>query len=270
MANRTPRISEEQKDVIVALYEQGLSRLEVAARVGSVSGTITKILEERGVAIRPHFTRKIPPADVPVIAERYRSGEHIAALAATYGCTELVIRRVLDKHGMQRRDDRGRRREYTAEEVETIRRMAAEGESQSQIAAVLGSAQGTVSRLMRQQGIAPAWTGAAKRDRHYNWAGGRVKHPSGYWQVRLAPDDPLFGMANRSGYVMEHRLVVAREIGRPLRPEESVHHINGDRFDNRPENLQLHAGKHGSGQCYRCLDCGSTNVVAVEIAEPEP
>jgi hypothetical protein len=76
-----------------------------------------------------------------------------------------------------------------------------------------------------------------------NWKGGkRTGRTDGYVQV-YKPEHPGSSI---EGYVMEHRLVMESVLGRYLSGVEVVHHINGVRNDNRPENLQLFAsgGEH--------------------------
>lgn len=91
-----------------------------------------------------------------------------------------------------------------------------------------------------------------------SWRGGRQKS-DGYIIVKLQPDDFFYPMANKRGYVLEHRLVVARALGRCLQNWEIIHHkgqkYSGieNRSDNRyPDNLEItirgsHTREHSNG-----------------------
>lgn len=72
-----------------------------------------------------------------------------------------------------------------------------------------------------------------------SWKGGRHWSQGGYIWVRPYASDPCEGMATKDGYVPEHRLVMARHLGRPLTKDEIVHHKNFDKTDNRIKNLEI-------------------------------
>lgn len=74
------------------------------------------------------------------------------------------------------------------------------------------------------------WTARNRKTTRYWYVTAR-----GYVMLRK-PDHP---MAQKSGYVMEHRLVMAEYLGRLLGANEVVHHRNGVKTDNRIENLEL-------------------------------
>ena len=61
------------------------------------------------------------------------------------------------------------------------------------------------------------------------------------------------------GHIKEHRYIMEKNIGRQLREGESVHHKNGIRNDNRPENLELFISNHPAGQRGKDLVCPHCN-----------
>jgi hypothetical protein len=70
---------------------------------------------------------------------------------------------------------------------------------------------------------------------NFNWRGGRTKHHAGYLMIHR-PGHPRGG---EKGYVFEHILVMEGILGRHLAVDETVHHRNGIRDDNRSSNLEL-------------------------------
>ena len=103
-------------------------------------------------------------------------------------------------------------------------------------------------------------------DRHKNsvdWAVYGPRKDKRYIDI-YKPDHPL---CSKKGYVKEHRLVMESVIGRYLEPHETVHHKNGDRQDNRPENLELWSSRQPKGQ--RVEDKVAYAIEILELYAPE-
>jgi hypothetical protein len=87
--------------------------------------------------------------------------------------------------------------------------------------------------------------GRYTREKSSQWKGGRVVAGNGYVSIMVAtlPPEvqalarPMMIKSARAKYLLEHRINAAVMLGRPLTSEEIVHHRNGVKNDNRPENL---------------------------------
>lgn len=110
----------------------------------------------------------------------------------------------------------------------------------------------------------PSAAGRDMRGRHGNhargsknarWNSGKLRTAHGYVLVRVAPTHPrAFGppRLTRFKYAYEHDIVMERSLGRHLRKGEVVHHLNGHRDDNRPENLLVKTvSQHARGHVAR-------------------
>ena len=95
------------------------------------------------------------------------------------------------------------------------------------------------------------------RTKHH---GGRWVGPHGYVYryVRVLDGDGKM----RPRRFAEHRLVMERHIGRKLHGDENVHHINGDRADNRIENLELWSSSQPPGQRWQDKLAWAREIVA--------
>jgi hypothetical protein len=101
------------------------------------------------------------------------------------------------------------------------------------------------------------YSSSNKSKNNHNWRGGKYKSVYGYIYIR-APKEHPFKAAN--GYIFEHRLIMEQKIGRYLRKEEIVHHINGIKNDNRIENLiittrAIHNRIHAPKTICKIKDC---------------
>lgn len=182
--------------------------------------------------------------------EKYEAGASLPTLAREYGGSHVTVRNAMRRAGGATRPFKHLPwRSFTPEQLEDVIARWHAGEAQTRIAKDFGTDQTVISRLLIANGIEP---GPRKRNQrgenNSRWAGGRTSNASGYHAVRVDPADPLAVMRMQNGYVMEHRLVMARHLGRPLVSDESVHHVNGDRQDNRLENLELWVRSQPNGQ----------------------
>lgn len=146
--------------------------------------------------------------------------------------------------------------------LDVVTTMYAEGHTQKEIADVLGVSQKVVWRFMKNHGMKAR--SAAKRDQYGEknsyWRGGEITDEHGYHLIKTDghPRGKKCG-----GYVREHILVAEKILGRPLEKNECVHHINGIKNDNRPENLAVMSkGDHVQYHTLKRHGC--------EVVEPQP
>jgi len=121
--------------------------------------------------------------------------------------------------------------------IDLVRELAAQGVSNLQIAQRVGTSPKSVHDFLERHQIERTpfvQTG----ENNPCWRGGCMAE--GYVKVHK-PDHPY---ANQKGHVFEHRLVMEAHLGRYLSREEVVHHIDGNRSNNRLENLRLYVSNY--------------------------
>ena len=237
-----------EKEKIISDFESGsIIAADLAQKYGVSKAAVWKVFRSWGVdTSKPHFSINKNALDryKDEIVEAYSKDLVSArAIAARYGVSYKTARESLIRWGVLRkgrvslnpflRDKEWLRSKYEDEKL-----------SSNEIAALVGATPGAVNSSLFWAGIKLRSLSEAKHlashkntgsDSHF-WTGGIKKTKRGYVYV-YAPDHPF--ATDHGRYVMEHRLVMEKHLGRYLTPSEVVNHLDGVKHHNNIENLEL-------------------------------
>lgn len=257
-----PRLFDDaMRSAIVDEYRGGSTLDQLARRYGVSAPSISKIVRERGVPRHPARPRwAFSPEEEANIISEYQSGKSLSEIAESRDCGVMAVYGVMRRRRVKMRLAITPPRFFVDEGHRSrLRALWEQGLTNEALSRYLEVNHFAVSRGLKEQGLEP----------NRQQIRTRKESRGGYVQVRIASDHPYRSMAGKDGFVMEHRLVAAEALGRPLEKHETVHHINGNRADNRWENLEVRSGRHGTGTVARCRCCGSTDIEYVALASAE-
>lgn len=125
------------------------------------------------------------------------------------------------------------------------------GMTYGQVGEAVGCCLNTARNMILELGVEPRTSGRRRLiGRYGSWC--RRKQSNGYivWSAWDAE-------TKQSAFILEHRIVMSWMLGRWLQRHETVHHRNGVRDDNRPENLELWVTAQPAGMSH-CPHCGGS------------
>ncbi len=231
--------TEQNRRDLVAAYETGTGIARLARKFHVNGRRVVQILDESGHTGRhPGGKRRFTDEDASEFARLYQAGESLTQLGKQYGVSTQVVRRYLLRAGVELRPV-GAPAFWTDERKAEVTRYYLAGHQIQDIAKVMGCGIDTLTRTLVELGVHEKKPYDRRGENSPSWQGGRVVRDDGYIQVRVTDENRHLADTNRSGYMLEHRLVMARKLGRPLLPGETPHHKNLIRSDNSPGNLEL-------------------------------
>lgn len=208
----------------------------------------------------PHITKE----DEIDILKKYSGGSRTSELSAHYKIDRGTILDIVRRNGGEvrlQKNASGRPPSTIHLEDKIVQIYHEQKISQSQIAKIVGVSQSVISRVFRKNKLTPHKHQAPKRELSPFWKGG-VTYRDGY-VYEMSDEFPT--MCQTTGYIPQHRLVMARYLGRSLYDFETVHHIDNNRKNNELSNLQLRIGNHGKYSAYVCDVCGSDKIKPIKL-----
>jgi len=192
--------------------------------------------------------QKITSEETDLIISLYDDGVYPVDIAKKIGRAPASIYRTLRKSGRtETLPERKARHGLSDEQVIEVIEMRKNNISYNKIASKFGLNGHTIAKICEKADI--EFTDLRYGENNVNWVGGRRVNQNGYVEITIPIDHPFRdAMRANRGTCMEHRFIMAEHINRPLEAHEDVHHINGNRSDNRIENLELWSTRQPRGQ----------------------
>jgi len=179
--------------------------------------------------------------DEEVLKRLFDAGVPLETIAQHFGCSRPPVSRFIRERGWVRKRPgpyRGRPHPRRIDfDEDHVRWLFANGMPLERMAAHFGCGRTAVTTCITRLGLTrePPPRGL-RREASPHWRGGRRITSSGYVRILVGRDYPG---ADAEGHIFEHRLVMQITLGRTLRSNEVVHHINGNKTDNRILNLAV-------------------------------
>lgn len=263
MPGSRPKYDSSERAYIASMYSAGLTGPEIAAELGDITdNTVMSYVHEFGVAVRSSGKRpgayNFPSTVRQAAVDMYVKGVPATIVAAKFKCSSTTVSAWVRAAG-----ETMRRPAHDKSKNSAICDMYSDGASPKDIAAEFGVSSTVVRNVLHENGIGNL------RGVRFPY-GALYKNGHGYLLRTLHPDYWLHQYGSKrtrsaARSMFEHRRVMAEHLGRPLKSEETVHHLNGNRDDNRIENLELHSTNHGPGQHWVCANCGCSDRKAVPL-----
>ena len=199
--------------------------------------------------------------DIELICNLYKDGLGTTTIGHRVGAHATMVCHILRKCGIQMR--KAKTYDWPVEELRNLyenQRLTLQ-----QIADMYGYNQKMLNKKAKSWGFRMRRRGPKDGNEHPGWRGGKIIDKSGYVLV-YAPDHQN---ASSGGYVREHRLVMEQKIGRVIEKHEVVHHIDNQRSNNHPDNLELfssnaeHLAETLKGKCPNWTPEGRERILSV-------